>query len=202
MRALSPLSQKYLTHMTEDEWRDLYKRLRLFTYKNYGWLRTRVEGLDLDSLIQDAIGDTIIGIRQWPVIGADGEVKDISLCVFLCQTVRSKVSHILEHEKNNVRIDVPDNHPLRLTLHTSLHKTRAGEGSDDLAIYKEMGQQLLDMVRKDELLTSMVKLYLATPDLRPREVAEQLGLPVEEIRKARKRLKRILTKLRGGQGDE
>jgi hypothetical protein len=50
-------------------------------------------------------------------------------------------------------------------------------------------------VRQDELLTKIIKLYLDTPDLHPREVAERLGLPVEEIQNARKRLDRKIGKL-------
>jgi predicted XRE-type DNA-binding protein len=201
MTALSPLSQEYITHMTEDEWRDLYKRLRLFSYKHYGWLHTKIEGLDLESLIQDAIEDTLFGIRQWPVIGEDGEIKNVSLCIFLCQTIRSKVSHIVEHEKNKVHIDALDDHLVRLTSNISLRDMRANEGSDEMAIYNEIGQQLLERVHEDELLTRIVKLYLDTPDLRPREVAEQLGLPIKEIQKARRRLHQIIVKLREEQNN-
>jgi hypothetical protein len=91
MKALSPLSQEYIAHMTEEEWRDLYKRLRLFSYKKYGMLQTVVGGLDLESVILDSIEDTFFGVRRWPVVDEDGRIKNISLCVFLCQTIRSKV---------------------------------------------------------------------------------------------------------------
>jgi hypothetical protein len=201
MKALSPLSQEYIVRMTEEEWRDLYKRLRLFSYKKFGMLQTVVGGLDLEAVILDSIEDTFFGVRRWPVVGEDGRIKNISLCVFLCQTIRSKVSHILEQEKNKVPIEEAETHPLRLTSQTTLRSVRAGEGADELAIYNELGQQLLKAVHQDELLTKIVKLYLDTPDLHPLEVAEQLGLPVEEIQNARKRLDRKIRRLREGRSN-
>lgn len=200
MKALSPLSQEYIAHMTDDEWKDLYKRLRLFAYKKYGSLQMRVGGLELESVILDAIEDTFFGIRRWPVVDADGKIKNISLCFFLCQTIRSKISHILEQEKIKASIDNEDseNHSLRLISKTPLRSVQANESSDELAIYNELGQQLLEAVHQDELLTKIVKIYLDTPDLQPREVAEHLGLSVEEIQNARKRLDRKIGKLREG----
>ena len=197
MNAVSPLSQEYIAHMSEDEWRDLYKRLLLFSHKKYGQLQTRVGGLDLESVILDAIEDTFFGIRRWPVVDADGKIKNISLFFFLCQTIRSKVSHILEQEKIKAPIDdESENHSLRLISQSPIRRVQLCESSDELAIYNELGQQLLEAVHQDELLTQIIKLYLDTPDLHPREVAEQLGLPIEEIQNARKRLDRKIGKLR------
>jgi hypothetical protein len=131
--------------LTEDELWDLYARLRYFTHKRYGWLQQRVSGgVDLDALIQDAILDVITGMRKSP--------PHVPLFILLCQTIRSKASHLWEKEKGRLSIegwqkthspavleylvrDFSSEHP---------HLLRPTEPSDQQAIYSQLCNKILD----------------------------------------------------------
>lgn len=195
MEASSPLPQDYLARMTEADWKDLYKRLRLFAYMNYGWLQAKIGGLDLEEVIIESIEDVYFGARQWPVIDTQGRDKQITLCVFLCQTIRSKVSHILEKEKRKIYLD-EDPEDEQQEFHAQLMAAHTTQATDQQVIYGELCEKLLDSVHQDPFLTKIVKLLTETPDLRPLDIAKLLNLPVTDIRNALKRLSRKLRSLR------
>jgi DNA-directed RNA polymerase specialized sigma24 family protein len=197
MNARSPAIQESLSRMTEAEWKDIYKRVRLFAYKNYGWLQVKISGLDIETVIQDAVEDTLFGLRRWPAVDEDGNDKNVSLCVFLCQTVRSKISHLLEQQKNKVSIDEnPEDEKLEVLFQSYLSGFRSGQGSEQQAIYNQLSVKLIEAVHPDTLLTQIVKLYIDMPDLKPSDVAERLGIPVKEVLNAQRRLVRKTQKLR------
>src|SRR4051812_6542652 len=90
--------------MSEAELKELLKRLRLFTYKNYGWLLKRIRALDLEEVIFEAIEDTFLGNRRWPPRDANGKEKDVAFLYFLCQTIRSKISNLMKQSQRHVSI--------------------------------------------------------------------------------------------------
>lgn len=195
MEASSPLAQDYLARMNEADWKDLYKRLRLFAYMNYGWLQVKVGGLELEEVITEAIEDLYLGTRLWPVVDKQGRDKQVSLCVFLCQTIRSKVSHILEKEKRKIYLDEnpEDENP---NFYDQLMLAQTIQGTDQEVIYSQLCEKLLEVVRQDSFLTKIVTLLTETPDLKPLDIAKLLNLPVTDIRNALKRLSRKLRSLR------
>jgi len=195
MEASSPLAQDYFARMTEAEWKDLYKRARLYAYMNYGWLQAKIGGLILDDVIIEAIEDIFFGARQWPVIDKQGRDKKVSLCVFVCQTIRSKVSHILEKEKRKIYLDESgeDEHSEFLA---EMMKAQRVYGADQRVIYNQLCERLLESVRDDPFLTRILRKLIETPDLEPRDIAKQMTLPVTEVRNALKRLSRRLRSLR------
>ncbi len=101
MTKVSDQTHKSLDQITDEEWMAIWRRLRLYAIHNYGWTQSTVGvGLDLEAIVQEAILDTLTGVRRWPPVDKQGTPKDEPL-FFLCQTVRSKVSHATEREKGS-----------------------------------------------------------------------------------------------------
>ena len=195
MEARSPLTQDYLARITEADWKDIYKRVRAFAYGNFGWLQKRIGALDLEEVITEAIEDTYFGTRRWPVLDKQGQDKKVSLVTFLCQTVRSKVSHILEKEKRKVYLeDGPEDERSQFQAQSPTAQTI--QNIDEEVIYYQLCEKLLESLRQDVLLTKIAKLYIEMPDLKPKDIAEHLGLSVTDVRNAQKRLSRKLRNVR------
>jgi ATP-dependent Lon protease len=186
---LSPKARKVFAQMKEAEWKELRNRLLYFAHKSYARSH-RISGDHLDEVIQDSIVDVLTGTRRWPPVDEDGNERDVDLLVFLCQTIRSKVSHIIE--KSYRELYVGDNLDLitdELT-HEHRHLIRKNDEVEQQAIYNELSRKLLKTVADDSILKQIVELLIKTPDLRPKEIALLLGLTMEEMRNAQKRLNR------------
>jgi len=206
-----------LSSMTEEEWLDLYNRLRLFTYKRYYWLRDQTN-LDLEGIIQEAIIDTIQGKRRWPSVDKDTdevkqislEVKQISLFVFLCDVIRSKVSHLWEREKRQLSLDsfYENNSVLEPKLEDSAKReAMLNESATEYLnlisrqdpynqlVHKEVVDKMLNLVSHDETLAKILQLWLQEPDLKPKQIAEKMGLNVKQIYVILKKLQKRLVNL-------
>ncbi|HXF40221.1 MAG TPA: winged helix-turn-helix transcriptional regulator [Blastocatellia bacterium] len=194
-----------LRSISSEEWGDIYKRLRLYTWKRYKWLHYKI-GVDLDDFVNESIYDTLRGTRRWPPVDENGFTKDVSLFFFLCQVVQSKISHFWSRERHNVvhRID-QDNaseeaiESFETLLAESAHiypGLRQTKGSDSDAIDNEFENGLRDVVAGDDELRRIVELIIEDPSLRPKEIAESLGLANNKVYTALKRLRRRLMLLR------
>ena len=202
-----------LAALSEEQWRDLYLRLRLFTWRRYKWLSK--SGVDLDDLVVKAVSDTLEGKRHWPPVDEYGQPKaNVSLFSFLCRVVESNVSHVWEQERRKISAGLiePDYGALGFALEdlpvgsfeallsvsprADPGSAREG-GTDSRAIYNELRDKLFDLVADDVELRSIVELIVADPDLKPREMAELLGLSLDRIRSAQKRLRRRLRYWKG-----
>ncbi len=186
MEVLSSEIKEVFNLFTRKDWKDLWKRLRYFTYSHYAWLPAKISGgLDLDDLIQDAIVDAVTGKRQWPT--------DVKLVTFLCQVIRSKVSHMLEKESNRQKFveEISDpasrSHPQHVLKPEDAHQQLC---------YNELCNKLRELVQGDKTLEHIIELRILDPELKPSEIACMLERPIEDIRIAQKRLSRKLWKLR------
>jgi DNA-directed RNA polymerase specialized sigma24 family protein len=191
MAKLSPPIQPQLD-MSETELKELWKKLRAFTYKNYGWLQTRIRALNLDEVILEAIEDTFLGIRRFPPIDANGKEKDVQLFYFLCQTIRSKISNLMKQSQRHIslREDVDTEQFVSLEQ-ASLLSIRAKEKSDEQARYNQLSEKLRESVRSDLLLEQIVNLYIVNPEIKPKEIAHNLGISIKQIQNAQKRLREM-----------
>ena len=181
MQVLASNIQEVLDRYTEEDWDEVWKRLRRFAYKNFGG-----RGLDLDGLIQDAIKDVIIGKRHWP--------QGVAFVTLLCQIVRSKASHLSKREELFKSIeDVPS---LRLQAPMESLFLAQREREDRQLAYSQLCRKIEEMICEDELLCRMVNMWLEEPELKPREIANRLGVTIETIRNGQKRLSRLATRLR------
>ncbi|HEV7890144.1 MAG TPA: hypothetical protein VGP08_05875 [Pyrinomonadaceae bacterium] len=189
MKALSSSGRKALDALTETGWRSLWKRLRFFTYKNFA---RKVRGrVNLDEVILEAIEDTYIGRRRLP--------DDVDLTAFLCETIRSKVSHILRKEKGRVSVEELESLEKVGALASNLHKVVGGGHAEGEAYervaYRELCERLLKAARQDRYLVQLAELLFATPDLKPRELAAQMNQPVKNVFNLLRRLGRRARKL-------
>ena|SRR5215213_6748397 len=200
----SPTEQQ-LSSLSEVQWEDLFKRLLIFTHKRYGW-RKELSGWDLQDIVQQAIIETIEGKRRWPPKNSETGEPDpnVNLFLFLCNVIKTDVSHLLEKERRKSRTEV---HELDLDLERlleesdapdkDLHKRRAAflsnENSESVALYHELSEKIHKAVANDEELTNVVDLLIYMPDSKPREIAEHLGLSIQQIYPILKRLRRRLT---------
>jgi hypothetical protein len=189
-----------IKEVTRDEWTEIWSKLRLYAWKRFGWLHDRI-GLDLDEIVHKAIHDTLIGVRRWPPVKTKtGEIKKVDLFYFLCQVVRSNVSHEWEREKKRVPIDSVGNGYDQDEYHLKSLETLIYEAAeaypylvhpipiDRQLIDKEFEQKVFDLLENDEILTKVLKLLYA--GVKPLTIAQELGMTIEEVRAAQKRLRR------------
>ena len=203
-----------LASVTREQWVELWAKLRLHTWKRYRWLHERL-GEDLDDVAHQAILDTMRGTRRWPPIDArDGGVRgDVSLFSFLCEVVRSNVSHIWERERRKVSVDAPglandreesEQKFIDSVLNASAKKYPHLVGRDDgesRVIYNLVTGRMLELVAADAEVHAIMKLWREEPDMKPSEVAVKLGFEMPRMRAAQKRLRRLLKGSDGGAGN-
>src|ERR1051325_7298453 len=169
MRNLSPRS-KSLPSLTEAEWEEIWRRLRLYTWKRFRWLNDRT-GQDLDEIAHQAMVDTWTGKRRWPPIDrlTGLENNKVTLFVFLCETVRSLVSHVWEREKARVSFDetsssdsLKDREFIEKVLGATYERNAFYATPDEveaLADYSKLTRRMLELVEGDEELLSIVRLW-------------------------------------------
>lgn len=183
---MSALVTKIQEVPDQEDWEALWQRLRRFTHKYYHWLPAKVRGIDLDDLVQGAIADVIAGGRYRP--------PDVELVTFLCQVVRSKASHILEKERRVVSIEEVS--PTHLRIPCGSPYTDDLEDARRQAAYQQLCNKLRELVNDDELVSKIVETWLSRPELKPREMAKELGISIEKLRNAQRRLSSRASTLR------
>ena len=164
--------------LTDAEWNEMWLKLRYYTWNKYRWLNEKT-GKDLDEIVSQALVDTFSGTRNCP--------PGINLFLFLCRTVESIVSHTWAREKRVLRLD----------------EFRSGVVSPDLYLiidtdedYQRLTNKMIELVSYDTELVGIIRLWRSDPDLKPRDLAKQLGLSMAQIYAAKKRLRRALNDLR------
>lgn len=199
-----------LETITEEQWIEMWHKLRLHTAKKYRWLLRRLS-LEPGDLANQAIVDTLQGRRQWPSINAQTGLinEDLSLFAFLCGVVRSNASHLWEREKANLPIEniertngrrnvIPQSLETILAQPLDHHLTLANaENIEQRIINNQKTERICSFVAEDKELVRVITELRKDPALKPRELAEILGLSIEKVRNAQKRLRRIVQNLRG-----
>lgn len=194
-------SKDPLHSITEQQWTELWHKLRLHAWKRYRWFHD-LTGEDLDEIAHQAITDTLTGKRRWPPVDDDSRqsAEPVGLYPFLCGVVRSIVSHNWERAKNKISLDSTRKYSegLDLDRQTTARNQlvgRAGE-IDNITDYKQLTDKMLELVSFDKEVFRIVELLRADPDLRPREIATELGFTMPQMRAAQKRLRRLLDQFR------
>lgn len=183
--------------ITEKEWAQLLQKLRLHTWRRYRSLSEWL-GLDLDDVVHQALVDTLSGKRRWPR-------EEVDLFHFLCEVVRSLVSHRLEQEKRNVPLEsigqrAADDSELasvEAMIGGSIGEYLRYESIYNRLVYDSLIERMRELVKDDQELIDIVGLWSTDPSLKPSEIARELGVSIGEIRNAQKRLRRRLRGLRG-----
>jgi len=201
MKNVSPMSNSPPT-LTQAEWEELWRKLRLHTWKRFRWLHEQT-GEDLDAIAQQAMVDTLTGRRRWPPVDrlTGRENNNVPLFAFLCETVRSLISHAWEREKARISFDARTADSIndqefieklfgrayeRNSFYVTPHKI------EELVDYNKLTQVILKLVEDDRELVSIIRLWSSDPDLKPSEIAATLKLTMRQMRAAQKRLYRRL----------
>ena len=193
-----PSERGGLESITETQWAQILQKLRLHTWRRYRSLSERL-GLDLDDVVHQALVDTLDGKRSWPN-------EEVDLFYFLCEVVRSIISHRLEREKRNVpfenlesrgSVDDSDLASVEAMIGGSIGEYLRYESIYNRLVYDRLIEQMYELVKDDQELINIVGLWSTDPNLKPSELAEELGVSIGEIRNAQKRLRRRLKVLRG-----
>ncbi|HJQ68305.1 MAG TPA: sigma-70 family RNA polymerase sigma factor [Blastocatellia bacterium] len=185
MDETNPGMSRSLKDITEEEWYVIYQKLRLFTHKRYWYLRGKA-GLELDDVVQQAIVDTLQGKRTWPP--AD---ENLTIFAFLRGVIRSNISNELTRAGNNVLV-WPSEHGSVSEDHQP--RTQQAQLPDQQAISKELLEKLHQTIGEDERLVEVLKKLLL--GFTPKQIADELGVDITEVRNAQKRLKKRISKLR------
>jgi DNA-directed RNA polymerase specialized sigma24 family protein len=189
-----------LESITEEQWTQILQKLRLHAWRRYKSLHDKL-GLDLDDVVHQALADTLEGKRHWPK-------EEVDLFYFLCSVVKSIVSHRLEQEKRKVSIESFESNYSRegsdlasveVMITGSIGEYLRYESIYNRLVYDRLIEKMYELVTGDEVLINIVGLWSKDPDLKPSEIAEELGLSIVEMRNAQKRLRRRLKELRGKQ---
>lgn len=181
MRVLASNIEEVLDRYTEEDWDDVWKRLKRFSYTYF-----RGRGLDLDGLIQDAIKDVIVRKRRWP--------PGVDFVTLLCQIIRSKANHL--SKRGGLFMSIEEAPPLQLQAPGETLYPARREREDRQLAYSKLCSKIKQIIREDELLCRMVNMWLEEPELKPRGVARRLGVTIEAVRNGQKRLSRVANQLR------
>ena len=129
-------------------------------------------------------------------------LRMFNLFFFLTQVVRSKVNHALIREFREIALEEASEGEIDDSL--SFNLLTKPEPPDSQIRYKELADQIRSnaakhrQISKNELLTTIIDIYIKCPDTQPADLAEQLNISEEEIKRAKRRLKRVSNKLLEG----
>ena len=159
------------------DWKDLGPRLVAFArdrlYQPGWWGNPPGQiGWEPEDLANEAVRRVLDGTRS---------IKpELTLYQNLCGVISSIVMNEGKYPRDPVR-----DHTVKIS------QERDNESPDPI-----LRRKILKLLHGDVLLIQIVNYKSAHPSAKPREIAEGLGLPIKEIRKAQKRLKGRLEPLR------
>jgi hypothetical protein len=174
-------AQILLSGMPEEEVYDLWKRLRLFAYSQYGWLKDNY-GWDIENEISASICAAFDGTRKWPA-----ETENLTIYKFICGILYSKASHFLEKEKKVEKIPLDDSSVGEISRVENFPRS----SNPDHQIYiSQLCKKLKALFCSDPLVIRIIHYLEEMPDMKIKEIIEYTGLGENEIRNAMKRLDR------------
>jgi DNA-directed RNA polymerase specialized sigma24 family protein len=161
--------------LNEVNWHDVLPRLLLYTksiVKAY-----RLEDIvSAEELTQNAVYALLSGRRRWP--------PDVSLLTALIAIVRSNISHQVYLKRDYIDTE---------KLEILADETR---GPYYKAEDNEFRKNILALVGNDKDLVRLVEIYLEDSYSRPKDIAEALGVSLDDVYNLRKRLRRRLSTMR------
>ena len=173
--------QEELSCLSEEEWSELWLRLRHYTNRHFPHLKA--SGIDTEDIIHEAILNVLEGKRNCS--------EDVPLVVFICGVIKSKASHVYRRAKlhsaliEQGKVDwvmSPDERPQKLDTQRELE-------------IKSFWRRLNEKVAIDPVLKVILSAFSSNPYVKPSEVAADSGLDISEIKNGRKRLARKARKL-------
>ncbi len=163
-------------------------KIRLRLWQKFGQqLRNIPDAPTPDDVLHAAIEDLLADRRHCPL-------EQIELATCLINIVRSKVSHLYEKWKREGIVKVSE---------TMLNTIQT-----DTEVDSELRDKILAFTTDDPLLRRIVEYRLEYPEAKARDIAQAVGVNMQEMYKANRRLKARLKPIvtsrasSNSQGDE
>lgn len=181
-----PSNKPKLNLFAREDCEDLWTRQTRFInsrFKRYSRI-INLNGVFTDIMLEESEGTSN---RQPTDVDSEKSVYGVA---------RSKISHRLARDNRSRSLEDISN------AHRPGHRrVRAGyrEFAEEICsriACQELAKFILDKVRDDPMLSRIVDLWIDDPELKPKEVASKLGISIQELRCAQKRLRRRLSTLR------
>ena len=154
------------------EWESTLSRLLVFSKRMHGRHLSHIKDAPTpEDLAQETVTDFLTGVRTIP--------PHIPLLSGLCAILASKVSHIPTHSHVSRRVAIEQLDELAERLYYSAAMIE----------YVDLRELILAELMNDAELSDVVLLLWEDPDLKPRDVAEMLEKPVQEIYNLYRRLR-------------
>ena len=193
--------------LQQADWATIGRALLAFARwraSNYAWRQGYDDGLGLgetcEDIVQEVILKTINGDRHW-------DPSKGKLLPWLRDQVRSEIDHHFYQSANQHEIPFPQNEdqedesveqiiPFNDSLHASIPKPeQAILDKEKRGIIKQRVDSLYDAIDGIPVLEEIFEAILDGCEPKPRELAKQLGIPVQDVNN---RLKRIRRRARKG----
>ena len=190
-------------HFNDDDWNEIYKKVTYYAYK-YSERSVYGRGLDLTSLVQEAISNILLGtISTPPIDNETGKVNKRDVISILCMRVRKLAFDEMKRSKKIIplKLDSDDDEDLQETSERILCDSTSHEDISRRIEYEEVFRKMLELASGDEGLTRVIQLWVNDPSMKPREMAQRLEMDVRELYIIKKRLRLILKRVREGYND-
>jgi DNA-directed RNA polymerase specialized sigma24 family protein len=169
---------------TEKDWDDLRMRGLLYAYKYFSYIPYLTRGrMSVEDLVHEALSDMLEGQRRQP--------ENVDSFTFLCGAIRSEFDNLYRKEKAATFSEEslpPDYSPFLPSV--SLEETQS------VFDYQQLCDKVRELVSDDAELVSIVEVWFEEPDMKPKDIACRLGLSMDDMHNAQKRLRRRAINLR------
>lgn len=171
----------------DTNWEEMICRLLVLaqrTHRRY-YLHLSERNIEPQDLVQEAIVRFFSGCRK--------RKRGLDLFVFLGGTIKSIASHHLEKA---LRRDCLS-HDFNASI---IFKPNIDDENKRLKLLSEKIEEetIISFLKGDELLCKIVRLVFSDYEIKPREIADELSISIQEIYNAYKRLRRKLDNYFGG----
>lgn len=202
MEGLCSKAHAVIDAMTPEEWTTFNKQLLLYADSKCRQYRGKLNR-EPDELVHEALFAVLSGSRLWPPVDKEsGMERNVPLVAFLCKVIGSSLCpNICDQEDRIISLDegAPspshESAPHKIYINHPRLVSPAASPYDQV-LYSELTGKLHQAVGEDPIATEIIELWIEVPDLKPKEIADILNLPIEQIRSAQKRLRRMCRKLK------
>jgi len=179
------------------DWKHVIPRLLLWA--QFDWARRLVHfkgAPEPNDLVDEAVEALLQGRRTWPQGKNPLDLKD--LLAVLIETMRSIASNYIRSQYTIPVSDNPGETPTPTLRRISLdHLPPSPVNPSEPSSRELFLREIRTVIGDDPLVLRMIELLDQDPDLKPRHLAEMLGVDVTDLYAARKRLRRKLRNFTG-----
>ena len=170
-----------LENLGEDNWKLITKKLVAYTrWKVLG--RYLPQGKTPEDIAQEAVIKVWEGKRRWD------PQKYPDIYEFLKTVVNSEISHLFESKNPKYLEDIRENGEIRDLMPNPEEAFLLQEEYEKAIVFKEELEKSLEKDKDEQAL--LVLICLEDEITKPQEIAQKTGLSINEVYKAKKRIRR------------